>query len=295
MSQRGSTWLPAGILLVALSSCASPTAYPGTLTTAVPPSPAARAESPVQLVVAQRSPPQPPGLGYLHPLQLPSSSLRDRALAMPCWKRDRVHTFLVNGLDPLWWGNLNGTGSYLRWCGFANTHCVQLTEVQACRKAIRQLRQARPDARIVLLGYSLGANCVRWLAHQLRHDGVRLDLLVYLGGDTIFDGPRSRPSNCDRVLNVRAHGLIPLGYDAFFNGDDLTGAANVRLEARHICLPSDRKALELLLRELVVLAESVAEPVPPARLERPRPLPTPWLASPAERSAAARECLADQT
>ena len=135
------------------------------------------------------------GIGALiHPLQLDEVNFREQASAIPQEKRDRVHFFLVNGLDPLYAGNLNGVAAYFRSIGFNNTNCYQFTSTPAVRRQIETVRRDDPEARIVLLGFSVGANCVRGLANSLQRDGTPIDCLIYLGGDTIFnDFPGMKP------------------------------------------------------------------------------------------------------
>ncbi len=75
-----------------------------------------------------------------------------------------------------------------------------------------------------MLGYSAGANRARQLANELNAKGVRVDLLVYLGGDTIDNTAASRPPNVGQIVNITGHGYLPRGGDLFFNGTDLDGA-----------------------------------------------------------------------
>jgi hypothetical protein len=61
-----------------------------------------------------------------------------------------------------------------------------------------------------------------------------------------------------KVLNINGHGLVLLGYDAFFCGWDIDGASNHRLDSRHILLPSRAEAAEILVQHLVAVAEQPA-------------------------------------
>jgi hypothetical protein len=166
----------------------------------------------------------------------------------------------VNGGDPLWLGNLNGLADHLRALGFTHTVCGQMVHAPAYAQQIRALRREDPGARVALLGFSAGANCVRQVAQRLKADQVCIDLLVYLGGDMIRNVPRSRPENVGRILNITGHGCVLYGYDLFFRGDQIDGACNLHLDARHFGLPSQREAIDALVRELLALACSA--PVP---------------------------------
>jgi hypothetical protein len=195
------------------------------------------------------------GVGYvLHPLRNETSNLAEQAQAIPACQRDQVHVFLINGIDPLYFGNLNGLAAYYRSIGFVNTSCWQFPLTCEVGKRITEIRQQCSEARIVVLGYSMGANCARALAQKLGRDGIYLDRLIYLGGDTIFDGPTSCPASAGRVLNITCHGCIAFGYDLFCNGDDIQGAINVRLQCRHILLPSRAETIEMVGSELIAVA-----------------------------------------
>ena len=57
---------------------------------------------------------------------------------------------------------------------------------------IRHIRATDPAARVVLLGFSTGANTVFAMSHTLNDEGCAVDLLVYLGGCWIFNNASSR-------------------------------------------------------------------------------------------------------
>lgn len=197
------------------------------------------------------------GIGtILHPIQepehVPLPSCYNQGPCRCC--KERVHIFAVNGLNPLCSGNFNGLCKYLREQGFEHTHFGQLYSCCWFSDEIRHLRQSDPDARIVLIGFSLGANSVKCIANRLNREGIKVDLLVYLVGDFVFNKPSSYPPNVERVLNVRAKGLVLTGGDLLCNGADIDGARNCKLECRHILVPSRRETLELMMEELLMLA-----------------------------------------
>ncbi|HEX3151002.1 MAG TPA: hypothetical protein VHR66_23180 [Gemmataceae bacterium] len=195
------------------------------------------------------------GLGHLiHPLDEPDritlpANCRERPDS--CGK-DHVYVFAINGLNPLCTGNFNGMCCYLKDQGFTNTYFGQPYTSFWFPDEIREIRERDPQAKIVLIGFSWGANCVRSLAHKLDDDGTPVDLLVYLVGDTIWNTPYSRPPNVRRIVNIRAQGLILLGGDLLFNGADIDGARNEMLECRHILAPSRKETLTIMMEELLV-------------------------------------------
>jgi hypothetical protein len=199
----------------------------------------------------------------LHPLEEPD------AIPYPAWCQERpftcckehVYIFGVNGLNPMCLGNFNGMLDYFRKQGFPNTYFSQMYTCHGFAREIRKVRAQDPQARIVLIGFSLGSNSVRIIANELNEDGTPIDLLVYLGGDLIWDTPSSKPCNVRRIVNIRGKGIILLGGDLFFNGEDIEGARNHTLKCRHILAPSRRETLTLMMEELM---EQACVPTGPA-------------------------------
>ena len=188
------------------------------------------------------------GIGtFLHPVQDPG-----QVPGCECVK-DHVYVFAVNGLNPLCLGNFNGFCTYLKQHGYCHTYFGQMYTCFGWSDRIRSVRRCDPEAKIVLIGFSLGANCVQAIANDLAKDCTRVDLLIYLVGDTICNTPKSHPANVCRVLNVRAKGLVLTGGDLFLNGADIDGARNCKLECRHILVPSRKETLCLVMEELALL------------------------------------------
>jgi pimeloyl-ACP methyl ester carboxylesterase len=206
------------------------------------------------------------GLGHLiHPLQKPDHVGYPVGCPDPCAK-EHVYIFAVNGLNPLCLGNFNGMCGYLREQGFEHTYFAQPYTAFWFPDEIREVRARDPAAKVVLIGFSWGANSVRALAHRLAADGIRVDLLIYLVGDTIWNTPYSRPPNVCRIVNVRGRGLVLLG--GLCDGADLDGARNEQIDCRHILAPSRRETLDLVMEELLALACTPAAPClpgPPGR------------------------------
>jgi hypothetical protein len=241
--------------------------------------------SPIQTLPSLQPQPSAPGLGSLiHPLKLEKLTLHEQAQSIPQEKKDRVHFFLINGLDPLYSGNLNGVAAYFRSIGFANTSCHQFPSTWKVRRQIETIRRSDPEARIVLLGYSAGANFVRSLANNVQRDGIHIDCLIYLGGDTIFNSSTSRPPNVGQIVNITGHGMIFLGRDLYFKGDNIDGAVNHRVDARHILLPGQSDTINLIGEQLIALAKkSGEEAARAATVERPREVSSQAIVRPPKR------------
>jgi hypothetical protein len=142
------------------------------------------------------------------------------------------------------------------------------------RRAIETVRRCDPEARIVLLGYSFGANLVRSITNEMQADGTFIDCLIYVGGDTIFNTPQSRPQNVGLILNITGHGAIFVGRDLFLKGDDIDGAVNHRLDIHHFGIVGQRDTINLIGQMLISQAASAdASTQPP--VEQPPAIPTP--------------------
>jgi hypothetical protein len=208
----------------------------------------------------------------LHPLQEPTDlSYPSCYYDGPCqWCKEHVYIFGINGLNPMCLGNFNGMLSYVRKNGFEKTQFGQMYTCSGYANLIRQIRQRDPDAKIVLIGFSLGANSVRTVANHLNKDGTKVDLLIYLVGDFIYNTPDSFPPNVCKVVNVRAKGLVLCGGDLLFNGEDIDRAVNHKLDCRHILVPSRRETLKLVMEELLILACVPQVDVAPEELPAPQ-------------------------
>jgi hypothetical protein len=192
------------------------------------------------------------GLGHiLHPLEEPEHIRRPADCAKRCHP-EHVYVFAVNGINPLCLGNFNGLCCYLREQGFEHTYFAQPYTHFWFPDEIREVRERDPQAKIVLIGFSWGANCIRRLANRLDDDGIPVDLLVYIVGDTIWNTPYSRPPNARRIVNIRGRGLILLG--GLCDGEDIDGARNEHIDCRHILAPSRKETVEILMEELLAVA-----------------------------------------
>ena len=192
------------------------------------------------------------GLGHVfHPLVKPTSVVIHHRTDERSGK-DQVYIFAINGADPLCVGNLDGLCDYLREQGYTHTYFAQPYTRYWFANEISDVRRQDPEAKIVVIGYSWGCNEARSMVNRLNKDGIPVELLVYLGGDFIWNTRESSPPNVRRIVNVRGHGLLLLA--GLVDGANLEGARNEWIDSRHIELPSRRQTLELLTDELNNLA-----------------------------------------
>jgi hypothetical protein len=210
-------------------------------------------------------------LSFVHSLDFPTSEQIAKGESLPAPCRNHVHVFLIHGMDPLDLANLYGLTEYIQQLGYIKTHYGQLYHLWEFKKEIRQIHERDPQARFVLIGFSFGANTARELANAVKDDGILIDLLIYLGGNTLENTPPNQPEHCISIVNILAAGCI-------WNGCTMDRAENLHFtNVWHFGSPTHPRTRELLARELAVVAARVpyvdtAPPLPP-EVEDEVPLP----------------------
>jgi pimeloyl-ACP methyl ester carboxylesterase len=190
-------------------------------------------------------------LARLNPLPELTSAERVTCQALRAADRDRVHVFFINGLDPLDKGNLVGLSDRVRELGFQNVAFGQMYDEPAMRREIVRVHAQDPGAKIVVVGFSFGANLARVLADQLQAENIPVELLVYLGGDTLTNSPEDRPANARQIVNITAEGCSWLFAGLIWKGEDIDGAENLRLEhVDHFHIPTNEQVLQMLRERL---------------------------------------------
>jgi hypothetical protein len=196
-------------------------------------------------------------LSFVHPVDPPLHDLVGSCQELPQCCRDHVYVFLIHGMDPLDLANLAGLNKYFRQLGFHQTYYGQLYHTGYFKKEIRRVHQEDPEARFVLVGFSFGANCVRSVAQAVKTDGVHIDLLVYLGGNTLDNIPEDKPENAVQIVNILASGCI-------WNGAWMDEAINIHeTDVWHFGSPTHPRTLEVLTEELFAVASTVPVVDPP--------------------------------
>jgi hypothetical protein len=189
---------------------------------------------------------------------------------VPLCCRNHVYIFFVHGMDPFDCANLAGVRDQVQSLGFIKTYYGQMYHTSYFAKEICRIHQEDPDARFALVGFSFGANLVRDIAHTVAKDDIHIDLLVYLGGNTLKNMPADRPENVGQIVNILATGCI-------WNGDTLDGAVNVNYtDVYHFGSPTHAYTQGLLAEELTKVARRVPiveKVLPPMEEEAPTPRP----------------------
>lgn len=210
-------------------------------------------------------------LSFLHPVDAPPQERIALGEKIPAPCRSHVHVFLLQGLDPLDWANLYGLTEYIQQLGYNKTHYGQFFHMWEFRKEMRRIHKEEPQARFVVIGFSLGSFMAQELVNAVKKDGILIDLLVYVGGFILDNSPRSQPDNVARVVSIlsMADGMI---------GPHMDRADNIRYgDVWHFGLPTHPHMRELLTRELAVVAGRVpfVEKVPPLPPELEEEIPRP--------------------
>lgn len=190
------------------------------------------------------------GLGFFHPLQTDHTALNQGQLHQTAPHHLHTYVFFFNGVDPANLGNMYGLCCFVKSYGFPQTYFGQMYDGNYYLKKIRQIHQDDPQAHFVLVGFSGGTYVIRNIANTVKDEGIWVDLLVYIGGDMIYNNAYSQPDNAAHILNVTGYGFCLTGGNLFFNGDNLDRALNVRIPIRHFGLPSHRDTITNLLHEL---------------------------------------------
>jgi pimeloyl-ACP methyl ester carboxylesterase len=205
--------------------------------------------------------------GGLRAAEVPPPPIGEMAVdPVPQCCRDHVHIYFIEGLDFFDYGQLRVLQAYCHSLGFRNAHYGQMWEAHDFAEEIRHLRATDPHARFVIVGYSFGSNVARLMANSLwRKNDLGVDLLIYLGGNTIKNKPESYPPNVFKVVHILATGYV-------WKGEPLDRADNYKLlDCWHFGHPTHPATRRVFARELnavaarVPVVEPIAAPAQPLR------------------------------
>jgi hypothetical protein len=206
-------------------------------------------------------------LGFLHPVEaIPHAEAAPECRQLPESCRDHVYIFLMNGLDPVNYGNLTGLRDYIKEQGFGKVYYGQLYHSRRFTGEIRKIAHEDPQAHFVLVGFSLGSNAVHEIAQAVKPEGIHIDLLVFLSSNhPLMIMSQQPPANVGRAVNILTDGVM--GWMG-----ELAYAKNVHLtHTLHFGSPTHPTTLHTLAGELRAVAVRVA-------LEQPPEIPAPGTA-----------------
>jgi len=176
--------------------------------------------------------------------------------------RDHVYVLLIDGFDPVNFGQFSSLQWQVNRWGFKNASYYRWFESSDTVGRIRSIRSSDPNSKIVLVGYSLGSIEARNVTDTVRSEGLKIDVLVYLGGDLLKNSPSDRPGNALKIVNVRGWGYLPLA-GGTIQGADMDGAENYHLGSiSHANLPTNPDWQGILLRKLTEVSAVPTVPAP---------------------------------
>jgi hypothetical protein len=198
-------------------------------------------------------------LSFCHPIDPACPELAEPCHLLPKCARDHVYIFFIHGMDPADFANLSGVCDYVQSLGFHKTYYGQLYHTHQFKNTLHEIHEQDCNARFVLVGFSFGANMVRNLALAAKDEGIKIDLLVYLGGNTLKNKADDQPDNVLRIVNILAQGCI-------WNGATMDRAENVQVIGRwHFGSPTHPFTLQVLAQDLAEIAASIPVPAAPDR------------------------------
>ena len=210
-------------------------------------------------------------LCFVHSLDVPPKEQAVLGENIPAPRRGHVHVFLLQGLDPLDLANMNGLTEYIQQLGYTKTHYGQFFHQWSFRKQMRNIHKEDPEARFVVVGFSLGSFMACDLVNAVKKDGLPVDALIYVGGFILDNTPKTQPENAGYIANILTAGYL-------IKGPQMDRAENLRYtNVWHFGLPTHPQTRELLARELAVVAARVpyVQKAPPLRPELEEEIPRP--------------------
>lgn len=162
--------------------------------------------------------------------------------------RQNVHVFIVHGLDPCDFANLEGIRDHLKQIGYCDCRLFQFFDCPKIEAEIRGCKEQYPNEPIALVGFSFGCLAARRVANELHDEsGLCIDLLFYMGGWFMRDETTARPPFVPRVVNVLGSGCDRAGLP-------LPDAENIRVNNLHFGTPTNPAVFQRLEHELDMLA-----------------------------------------
>jgi len=156
-----------------------------------------------------------------------------------------VYIYFIHGLDPCDYANLRGVEQICHDLGYANTVYVTMHQSEDVVSHVNCTKARDPQARIVIYGYSAGADIARRVTNKLHdRDGIDVDLLFYVSGIILIDTRSARPEYVGKIVHILDGGkIIP--------GMKLSGADNYRFsDVWHFGTPMHPRTLAILEEEL---------------------------------------------
>jgi hypothetical protein len=188
----------------------------------------------------------------------PRPELQRHSQVLPTICREHVHIYMINGLTilPHMCGSMNRMAPCVEELGFCKPKVASHYWRWSYQDDIRRIHQEDPDARFVLVGYSVGGGVVHSMAKTLEKDGIYIDLVVYIDPHSLTHDISTRPANVGKIVSINSTAWM------------LAGKCHCGEECHkvntlfHLATPRQQKTLDVLSDELLKLADACG-PVPP--------------------------------
>ncbi|HEX4592401.1 MAG TPA: hypothetical protein VH120_20895 [Gemmataceae bacterium] len=190
---------------------------------------------------------------------------------VPCACRGKTYAFLVSGFDPLDLDHVGDVRRALIQAGFTKIYNGQFYHDSFFAREMQRIRREEPEARFVVVGFSLGTEFAASLAESVGKQGVPVALLASVDPYWWSNAPTRKPDNVEQVLNV--HGERLLFAPAMSPGSDvqIPGSFPANVTAHPL-------AVETVVRALATVAGNVPHtepsiPAPDFASDQPTPRP----------------------
>lgn len=187
-----------------------------------------------------------------------SADLTAQIRSVPADQRQHVYPFFLNSPnDPLRVTSFVEVSDYARDAGFTNAHYYTgFSSGEGLARDIRKIRQADPQARICLIGWSGASTFAFDAAKILASENVMIDSIIYLDSQWLIDRRLSHqvhPRNVGHALLLYRQGHEP-------PADVPNAEIHVIPTEDHLAVATNPVTVEYLVRELRRLAEAPGRP-----------------------------------
>jgi hypothetical protein len=205
-----------------------------------------------------------------HPIPLAPECTTDCA-EIPCSCRGKVYVFLMSGFDLFDMDRVNDFRTALIHAGFTKVYNGQFYHDTYFASEIHRLALEEPDARFVIVGFSLGADYAVSLAESVGHYGIPVSLLASVDPYWWSSAPTTNPPNVQQVMHIHGEPLL-------FPNRTSAGMDVQIPETFPTNITSNPLTVEALARALASVADTLPHPAPandPPQLSDDSPTPRP--------------------
>jgi hypothetical protein len=127
---------------------------------------------------------------------------------VPCPCRGKVYVFMMAGLDPLDFDRVWDVRTALIHSGFTKVYTGQFYHERFFAEEMRRISRQEPDAQLVVVGFSTGADFAASLVELVGRDGIPITLLASVDPYWWSSAPTRRPANVQQTMLVHGEPLL---------------------------------------------------------------------------------------